>query len=309
MLKQMNKAAKLNSEGRSIRQIADIMEVTTYRVRTWLDAAAQVVPPKGDGPHVLIYDIETAPTLGYVWQLWDARVLSTEAEWFVLCFAYKWLGEDETHFVSIRHDPLYHPGYEDDSFVIQKIHDLMTMADGVIAHNGNKFDNKAVQARMFIHNMAPPSYYAQIDTLLEARRYFKLNSNALQALGKVLKLGQKVQHTGFALWKGCLMGQEAEWQVMEEYNLQDVDLLERVYFRLLPWMNSPGKPMSINAALWAEGEMICTRAGCGGREFTKDGFYFTKTGKYQSYRCKECRGKNRDRKRESQKETGGAYFA
>ena len=40
---------------------------------------------------VLIFDIETAPSLGWVWGKYDQDVISFEKHWYMLSFAAKWL--------------------------------------------------------------------------------------------------------------------------------------------------------------------------------------------------------------------------
>ena len=49
------------------------------------------------GPRILILDIETTPMQAYVWKRWKENVSldQTIAEWFMICWSAKWLGEDE----------------------------------------------------------------------------------------------------------------------------------------------------------------------------------------------------------------------
>ncbi len=46
---------------------------------------------------ILVFDIETSPSLGYVWGKYKQYVIEFEQEWNMLCFAYKWLGEKKIH--------------------------------------------------------------------------------------------------------------------------------------------------------------------------------------------------------------------
>ena len=50
---------------------------------------------KHQGPRVLLFDIETAPILGYVWSLWEQNVGLNQihSDWYVLSWAAKWLGD------------------------------------------------------------------------------------------------------------------------------------------------------------------------------------------------------------------------
>jgi hypothetical protein len=50
---------------------------------------------------ILFVDLETSPTLGYSWTLWEANILKVVEPWRILCFSYKWLGDKKTHIVSL----------------------------------------------------------------------------------------------------------------------------------------------------------------------------------------------------------------
>ena len=65
---------------------------------------------------------------------------------------------------------------------------------------------------------------------------------------------------------------------MEAYNKTDVDVLELVYNKLAPW-----EP-SINFQAFYFGT-ICS---CGHTKFYKDGFRYTRQGKFQVFRCHNC---------------------
>ena len=181
----------------------------------------------------LLYDIETAPNIAYVWGKYDQNVLEYQQEWYILCFAYRWLDEDKTHVVTqfqfrkeFKADP------SDDFRVVKKLHSLFDEADIIVAHNGNSFDQKKSAARFLCHGFDPPSSYRQIDTCREARKHFNFNSNKLGDLGNTLGIGAKAETGGFKTWLACMNGDKAAWQKMGEYNIKDVDLLHEVYLRI-----------------------------------------------------------------------------
>jgi DNA polymerase III, epsilon subunit and related 3'-5' exonucleases len=232
---------------------------------------------------ILVYDIETTPSLGWVWGKYQQDVIEFKEEWHLLCFAYKWLGEEETHVVSLPQFPQYATDPENDFYVVAKLWSLFNEADVVIAHNGNKFDQRKAHARFIIHGFEPPAPYKQIDTLLTAKRYFGFNSNKLDDLGEVLGVGRKVKTGGFDLWHGCMQGNTDAWAKMEEYNKQDVSLLENVYIKLRPWMdNHPGRNIM-------EGKLdACPK--CGENTLVKRGIRFNKSTTSQRYKCVSCGG-------------------
>jgi hypothetical protein len=230
---------------------------------------------------ILIYDIETAPNLAYVWGLYEQNVIRVEKEWHMLSFAYKWLGENKTHAYGLVDFPMYKKDKTNDKQLLEKLHSLFDEADIIIAHNGNEFDIKKTNARFIYHGLPPPSPYKQLDTKQIAKRYFKFDSNSLNSLGQHLGLGTKLSTGGFDLWLACMSGDKKAWKKMLEYNKQDVMLLEEVYYVFRPWItNHP------NVNVLEENNPACTACGC--TKLTKRGFGFNNVTKYQRYQCTGC---------------------
>ena len=255
-----------------------------------------LAPPAADTPRILLYDIETAPALVWVWNQWNTNVISTEHDWYMLCFAYRWLGQNTTGFVSIYQDPTFTPDTCDDRMVAKQLALLFDQADATVAHNGDKFDRRKANARFLYWGIDPPSPYQTVDTKKESARYFANYSNALSELGRLLGIGEKQEHTGFSLWRRCMAGDPEAWRLMEEYNRQDVELLEGLYLRLLPWTGSPGLGPAVNLGLWHAGEEMCPK--CGGRRLIRRGTHRTRFSEFQTWQCHDCRGYSRSRRRE-----------
>jgi hypothetical protein len=251
-----------------------------------------IAPPPADSPRILLYDIETTPALCWMWHQFQANVVATEIDWRLLCFAYRWLGQSETGFVSVFQDPHFKPDRFDDKWVAKRLAALFDLADCTIAHNGDKFDRRKANARFLYWNLPIPSPYVTIDTKKESARYFANYSNSLNELGRLLGLGEKEHHTGFDLWRRCMAGDPQAWVDMERYNLQDLDLLEALYLRLLPWIGTPGAGGgSLNRALWSDEEWTCPK--CGGHRFQMRGRHRTRFSTFQVFCCKSCGGYSR----------------
>jgi len=227
-------------------------------------------------PKVLFFDIETAPNLAYVWGKYEQDVIAFKSEWYLLSVAYKWLGDNEVHCLTIKGKK------GDDKKLAKKLRDLFDKADVIIAHNGDAFDIKKARARFVFHGLKPPSQFATVDTYKVAKRYFNFNSNKLNDLGLYLNLGEKVKHTGFDLWLGCMRDDKASWKLLERYNKQDVLLLEKVYNTLLPWMERHP-----NMALLTD-RKGCSK--CGSTQVHKDGVRANSSTLQQQWRCKSCKG-------------------
>ena len=180
----------------------------------------------------------------------------------------------------------YKNGSEDDSKLVKELWGLLDRADIVVAQNGDKFDIKKINARFAYYRLPPPSPYRTVDTLKVARKYFAFSSNKLDHLGQFLQLGRKMEHEGFPLWRRCMLGDKKAWKKMKAYNRQDVLLLEKVYYRFLPWIsNHP------NMAMYNEGK-VCPKCSSD-KGFKRGGFYTNKTTQYQVWRCKNCGGQAR----------------
>lgn len=224
----------------------------------------------------LLLDIETAPNLVHVWSLWKQTVGINQImdSSYTLCWSAKWLGETEVLFDSILKSRA--------PIMLKRIHKLLDEADAVIHFNGQKFDIPTLSKEFLLHGMLPPKPYKQIDLLLVARRKFRFPSNKLDYIAKTLGVGQKVKHIGHELWVKCMAKDPAAWKLMEEYNKGDILLLEKVYEKLLPWIDShPNYGLYSNLA-----RPTCTN--CGGVKVQRRGQDRTKAKIYQRYQCQTC---------------------
>lgn len=235
-------------------------------------------------PRILLFDIETMANQAYVWGKYEQDVIAYKKHWYMLTFAYKWLGEKKTHvfglddFVGYKKDPT------NDKELVQKLWNLFDEADIVIAHNGASFDVKKANSRFAKYGMKPPSPYKVVDTKLVAKKYLKQDSNKLDDLGDYFGIGRKINTGGFELWLGCEAGDKKAWDKMKKYNIQDVVLLEKVYLHLRPWMtNHP------NMNLYLGTKFSCTN--CGSSKTQKRGMaVIGRTSLAQRYQCRDCGG-------------------
>ena len=187
---------------------------------------------------VLFVDLETAPCLGWAWGIWEQNIIDLKKSWYILAFAYKWQGERKVHAKAITDYKRFKKDKEDDKELVKDLWRLFNEADVIIAHNGDKFDIRKSNARFVKHSLSPPRPYKSVDTLKLARSQFGFLSNRLNDLGAYLNIGRKLPHTGFDLWKRCMLGERKAIKKMKAYNARDVWLLEKVYDRLKPWAKS-----------------------------------------------------------------------
>lgn len=242
---------------------------------------------------ILLFDIETAPNVSYTWGKYEQNVIEFQKEWYMLSFAYKWLGDKRVKAYSLPDFKRYNKDKTDDTDLLKKLWELLNEAEIVIGHNSNTFDIKKSNSRFIERGMKCPSPYLTIDTLKEARKYFYFNSNKLNDLCRHLSIGGKIETGGFDLWLKCMEGDMKSWNKMVKYNKNDVDLLEKLYLKLRPWMsNHP------NRSLLSEKERVCPV--CTSNKVVKQGFKYTRVGKYQKWQCTDCGAWSQSRKIEKE---------
>ena len=223
---------------------------------------------------ILLLDIETSPNTAHVWGLWQQNVSINQLmeSSYVLCYAAKWLDDVDVLFDSVHQSK--------PKKMLKGIHGLLNEADAVVHYNGTKFDIPTLNKEFLLHSYNPPSPYKQIDLLRVVRSQFRFPSNKLDYVAQRLGLGQKHAHEGHDLWVKCMNGDKDAWGRMQDYNIQDVVLLESLYHTLLPWIkNHP------NQNLYSETTVCPT---CGSHSVQKRGQAISLSGTYQRYQCRDC---------------------
>lgn len=232
-------------------------------------------------PKILLWDLETTPLVSQNWSRWESNAINVLQESYVLSCAYKWLGDKKTHIIALNDFIGNKPNTNDTKEFIQVIHDVLSSADILVAQNGDSFDLKKINTRFVYYGLSPIPPKKTVDTLKVAKKHFAFSSNSLNELGKYLGLGEKLDTGGFKTWMGCMSGDKKSWKMMKAYNVQDILLLEKVYLRLLPYINNHpplgmynGQPNSC--------------PNCGGNRLQSRGVMVTKTCVYQRFNCQSC---------------------
>lgn len=240
--------------------------------------------------NVLILDIETAPISAFVWGIWNQNIATNQiqSDWFCLTWAAKWLFEKKIYSGRITPKEVKS---QDDARIIHGIWELLNKADIVIAHNAEKFDLPKLNSRFIINGMPPPLPFQTIDTLKHIRRQFGFTSNKLGYVNKLLNLERKSDTGGFELWQKCLQGDVAALKKMEEYNVNDVIILEDTYLHIRSWIK-PHPNMGI--FILDENQFRCP--SCGSDKLVEEGKrYVTSVNAFVAFRCSNCRSTGRKR--------------
>lgn len=241
---------------------------------TWTEflQAAGVI---GDESKILLLDIETAPNRAYFWGAVYKQNINPDfidANGHVLCWTAKWLGSKEVIFHRLTD--------KNHRKLLQPMQKLLSEAHAVVHYNGQKFDIPTLNKEFLVHGLKPPSPYKQVDLLKTMWQTFLFPSNKLDYICKTLEIGGKLRHEGPELWLECMRDNAEAWAKMEAYNRRDVELLEQLYKRLLPWIKGhPNRGASNN-------DPVCP--SCGSFDYVRDGDHRAQVLKYQRYQCSDC---------------------
>jgi DNA-directed RNA polymerase subunit RPC12/RpoP len=225
--------------------------------------------------NILTLDIETTPHLAYSFDVWQANISPDKIvePSRVIVVGFKWYGGKQAQALSERthtHDALVRESWQ-----------LCDRADLIVSYNGIKFDLKHLRREWALAGLPPPSPFKQVDLYQTTKRVFAFPSNKLDAVSQAAGVGQKIKHEGFGLWRKCLDGDEKAWRTMERYCKGDVELTERYYDWLRPWIHN--HPHVTNS----DG-LRCNR--CGSANLHPIGDYSAVVLAYGQYRCSDCGG-------------------
>lgn len=236
--------------------------------------------PIARSPRIAFFDIETAPILGYTWEMFEANVFHVVQPTYMLCYSIKMADSKKIKTRRLCDYPGYQEDKTCDKALATELHEDMAKCDLIVGHNGDSFDLKKSNARFIVHGLQPPPPIKSIDTLKIARKHFKFDSDKLDNIGRYLKVGCKTPNMSKDIWLGCIDGDPVAWGKMGRYNAQDVRLLEAVFHRVAPWYSShPNLP----AYSGASGCPTCQSANVQMR-----GFNVAKSRRTQRLQCQDC---------------------
>jgi uncharacterized protein YprB with RNaseH-like and TPR domain len=231
-------------------------------------------------PKILFLDIETSPNLMFSWGLGKTYLThdNIHKERKITCISYKWAHEKKVH--SLRMDLKKHDinkrDDDADKAMLVEFSKVYAEADLAVAHNGVSFDVGMIKARLIRYGL-PPLAPTLMDDTYRLSKSIRFNSHKLAYLAPMLGVGKK-KETNYGLWIKVMMGDKSALDYTVKYCEQDVLVLEKVYNKLLPHINS-----RVNRSLFYGS---CPK--CHSTKLEKRGFRYTLTQSYQRYQCKMC---------------------
>lgn len=223
----------------------------------------------------LFFDIEVSPATCLVWRPGYQINVSHESiikEGAIICIAYKFGGEKKIYH-------LQWDSKQNDKAMLKKFLKIASTAQELVGHNGDNFDLKWIRTRCFYHGVPMMPEYTTIDTLKEARKGFRFNSNKLDYISKYSG-GAGKNHTSFDLWRDiCLKKCHKSMKIMTDYCKVDVLRLEEVFTRMQKYI----KPKSSIA------DYKCDCPECGSENIALRSNKISAAGvKYKQVQCQDC---------------------
>lgn len=248
---------------------------------------------RGAEPKVLVWDIEIAPAVTLSFNFFKANPYRIVRGKQIITICWKWYGQNTIYGYNVSDFPSYKPGKTllhgiellNDKELIEKFLEAFDQADAVIGHNMKGFDIKYLRQRAAYHKMRPTNEPYIIDTLREVRKMFNLESNRLDYACEYFGIGTKTKRRYDDIIDGFLMGDEKDQLDMKKYCKQDVNINDKLYAKIAPWMV---KHINLNQ-FRRRGVTSCKVCGAYGERLMKKGFDKSPRRWWrQKYRCKDC---------------------
>ncbi len=188
---------------------------------------------------ILLLDLELTFAIYYAYPSKREQYLSDKNiihDQFCTCAAWKWHDEVSTYAIKITDDKKrFKKNFRDDYIIAVKLHELMTQADIIVAHNGDKFDILHANTMFRKHGLGPIPARKSIDTLKMARKYFAFPGNSLDSLAKRFGSKGKNQKPN---WYKMTDGDAKEINIATRYCKNDVIELEKVFNEIKPYITT-----------------------------------------------------------------------
>lgn len=219
---------------------------------------------------ILYYDIEWKPATAYVWRMYDENVSPDQLidPGGLLCFSAMWHGSNDVIFASEWGD-----GHQR---MVEILHSLFEEADVIIGYNSDKYDIPKSMGEFLLAGLPCPPPPTSID-LLKSVKKLGFVMNRLAFIGPFLKVGAKIKHEGFPLWKSVMDGDTKAQKRMRLYCIQDTKLLVKLYAKIKPYIKN-------HPFLGDRG--VC--GSCDSNVLHSRGFRRTKSFKIQRLQCQGC---------------------
>jgi len=153
----------------------------------------------------------------------------------LFCFAVKPIGEATKMFSEMDYKKRF-PG--DDKLLVEAVRDEMHKYDGWVTWYGRKFDIPFLNTRLIMHLSGQLQNRFHIDLWETCRRKLKLHSNRLEAAAIALDVEHSKTHITPSIWCKASAGDKPSLEYIIDHCTKDVLVLEEVYLRLAPYIDT-----------------------------------------------------------------------
>lgn len=212
--------------------------------------------------------------------LWDIETDGINAD-RILCIGYKWHGQRKVQL--LRADDYPREGLWDDKGLIKAFVAVFKSADYHVTWYGARFDLPVVYARMIANGLKPLPAIPHVDLWKTAFYNFKTGGgNRLAKWQDFLGIPMEKTAVKPSVWIKARYGHAPSLNYIYDHCRKDVDVLEKVFIHLRPWVNSePARHLMVPTATFA-----CI--SCGSTHLQSQGYRIAKTRRYRRYQCQNC---------------------
>lgn len=221
--------------------------------------------------------------------LFDIEATNLSANFgYMICFGYKWLGEDKTHVISITDFPkTFKQNCTNDKKLLEAIGPILNEADMFVTWYGTHFDIPFIHTRQLLHKLKPFADRPHRDDWKIARKRLKFTSNRLDTVSKSLPLTEgetKKEKTPLENkhWIRGAAGHKPSIEYIKKHCIADVDVLEEAHIQLSPFGSAVP-----NLNLKDDANTIACPA-CNSKKVEYKHLYATSNNLRYQYRCKVC---------------------
>jgi len=291
-----------HTNSRGIRNNKNRFECQERDCGAWFttDVPDEKLHKNDEAPTIVVFDIETMVKKAFLFragkQYVNADNFTDENK--MICWSAKVLGDSKSYHDCMTPEEAIN---KDHSRIVKSLWDVLSQADFTISHNGINFDLPMVNTFFLKDKLGLPGKFRNIDTCAIARRTFKFESNRLDYIVRYLGLNSGKSDTDFQLWIDCYNGDKKALKKMQDYNINDIVILEDLYNAMVPYI-----PNFYNMGVWGDvDERVCPY--CRSTNFKENGYVYSPNGKFHSYRC-ECKAIFRSKLNLLSKEKKTAQF-
>jgi predicted RNA-binding Zn-ribbon protein involved in translation (DUF1610 family) len=240
-------------------------------------------------PNIIFWDLETLPNLDRVMKnlpgmsAYPGLTLKASHN-SIICMGYKRLGDKKARCINAWDFKGWKKDVNDDYDICKASYDILKDADGMVTHNGRRFDVKFLNSRLAWHGLPTLPKIPHIDTCVLSKSNLFLFNNRLNTVAAHLGCELKMENGGWELWSRVLKRHKTSMKTMTKYCKQDVEVLEQVFLKLRPFAtNIPNHNLFYGDP---KTNFVCP--SCGTDALIKHGTRISKTAVRQRYLCTSC---------------------